>query len=57
MWGKLDTHSVVLTTLTTPFSLPGIVGDMEDGIDNKEYIIMTHKKFDIGYNGNQVHAC
>ena len=28
----------------------GIVGEMED----KEFYIWTHKKFEIGYNGNQI---
>ena len=28
----------------------GIVGEMEE----KEFYIWTHKKFEIGYNGNQI---
>ena len=33
----------------------GIVGEMEDGgEDGKEYYLWTHKKLEIGYNGNQV---
>lgn len=32
--------------------LPGIVGEIGD--DSKEYYIWTHKKFDIGFNENQI---
>lgn len=32
--------------------LPGIVGEI--GEDSKEYYIWTHKKFDIGFNENQI---
>lgn len=32
--------------------LPGIVGEI--GESNDEYYIWTHKKLDIGYNGDQI---
>ena len=37
----------------------GIVGEVgeasaDDGATEKEFYIWTHKKFDIGYNGNQI---
>ena len=32
----------------------GIVGETEDGQDGKEYYLWTHRRLDIGWNGNQV---
>ena len=40
-----------------PFVLwcTGIVGEVEDGDDGEsEYYLWTHKKLDIGYNGDKV---
>ena len=35
--------------------LPGIIGEVEAGEDGKnEYYLWTHKKLDIGYNGDMV---
>ena len=36
------------------FSCLGIVGETEDGQDGKEYYLWTHRRLDIGWNGNQV---
>ena len=35
-------------------SCSGIVGETEDGQDGKEYYLWTHRRLDIGWNGNQV---
>lgn len=40
----------------------GIVGELEDGQEGKEYYLWTyylwtHRKFDIGWNGKQVRHC
>lgn len=32
----------------------GIVGEVEDGQDGKEYYLWTHRRLDIGWNKNQV---
>ena len=32
----------------------GIVGEIEETGEDKNYFIWTHKKFDIGYSDNQV---
>ena len=36
----------------------GIVGEVEDAEDGeKDYYLWTHKKLDIGYNGDKVSVC
>lgn len=37
--------------------LAGIVGEIEEIGEDKNYFIWTHKKFDIGYSDNQVCVC
>ncbi len=56
LWGELVDTLIMSTPTHYPLSSRslGIVGDAEDVADEKEYIIMTHKKFDISYNGDQV---
>ena len=34
--------------------LAGIVGEVEDAQDGKEYFLWTHRRLDIGWNRNQV---
>ena len=50
-----NSHTVKAITCTEWKSyilLSGIVGEMEN--DGQDLYIWTHKKFEIGYNGNQV---
>ena len=35
-------------------NVSGIVGEIGENKENKEYYIWTHKKFDIGHNGKQI---
>lgn len=45
----------MLYTYATSTGATGIVGEVEDGDNGEnEYYLWTHKKLDIGYNGDKV---
>lgn len=50
VWNAI--HAYVLLWWCISLTLIGIVGEVDDGGDG--FYIWTHKKFDIGYNGNQI---